>query len=465
MSQQKGIGRLIQIGSAKETTRGTTPASATYWTPFEDLTIDEKQEKATDISSYGIIEDAVSMTTVKQWSEGSIQGIIGDQTFGLFLLSIFGTLATHAVHGFETTVYDNIFTVQEGAQHQSLSFYLHDPLTAQDYSYGNAVVSKLEFTYALKQFVKFNATIKGLKGVAQSAYTPATTAENHFVPQYLTLGMAPQIAGLTKVQTATGTASSTANVTALSISTDLLAVGMTVTGANIPAGTTILAIVSATALTLSQSTTGVAADFQFGSLAATGTASSTIHVTALSGITTAKLQVGMTVAGANIPVGATIVKIVSSTAFDLSVATTGAGSYMTFGPQVVAVKSAKITIDQNIEDQEVLGSTSPADFLNKEYKIEGTIEAILQNESDFKTAFLANTPVAMRLDLKNTDVTIGTAANPEFILDLAKCYILDWGRPIKVKDLVYQTLKFKAVYSTGDTEMAKTTLTNSVNGY
>ena len=396
---QKGIGRLIQVGIAKETTRGTTPGSASYWTPFEDLNIDEKQEKTTDVSAYGIIEDAISMSNVKQWSEGSIQGIIGDQTFGLFLLSVFGTLASHSAHSGESSVYDNKYTVQEGAQHQSLSFYLHDPLSGQDYSYGNGVVSKLEITYALKQFVKFNAMIKALKGVTQSSYSPSTTTENHFVPQYLTLGIALNLAG-------------------------------------------------------AQST-----------LTATGTCATTIHVTACSINPQTNLRVGMTVTGTNIPAGATVATIVSATAFDLSVASTGSAGSYTFGPAVIKVKSAKITIDQSIEDQEVIGSTAPADFLNKEYKIEGTVEAIWQNETDFKTQFMVNTPIAMHFDLKNTDVTIGSATNPEFILDFPKCYITELGRPLKVKDLVYQTIKFKAVYSVSDTEMVNCTLTNTVNGY
>lgn len=65
------------------------------------------------------------------------------------------------------------------------------------------------------------------------------------------------------------------------------------------------------------------------SFTATGTAASTIHVTGLS-INTASLQVGMTVIGANIPSGATVASIVSSNAFDLSIASTGTVGTLTF---------------------------------------------------------------------------------------------------------------------------------------
>ncbi len=130
----------------------------------------------------------------------------------------------------------------------------------------------------------------------------------------------------------------------------------------------------------------------------------------------------------------------------------------------IKIKTAKITIDESIEDDDVLGSTSPRDFLNKEFKIEGTIEAIWQNESDFKTAALANTAQAMRLDLVNSDVTEGSAAtNPEFRLDLAKVFFTEFSRPIKIKDVVYQTVKFNASYSVSDGFMARALVTNSVN--
>jgi Phage tail tube protein len=319
----KIIGRQFQFGFAKETSRGTV-AAPTYWVPFNDLTIDEKQEKVFDAQSYGIIEDSVAALTTKKWAEGSLAGNVYDTTFGLILYSLLGTLTSHSAHSGETTVYDNIFNVQEGAQHKSLTFAVHDPAAGQDYAYANGVISKLEIKYALKQFVQYTASLMAQAGTTESAYTPSTTTENRFVPQYLTL---------------------------------------------------------------------------------------------------------------------------------------------TVGGTTIKVKSASISIDQNVEAQDVLGSLSPADFLNKEFKVDGQIEAIWQNESDFKTAFLANTAQDFKFDLKNTDVTIGSAANPELILEMPQCYITDLGRPIKVKDLIYQTIKFRATYSLSSSYMLKATLTNIVNGY
>jgi hypothetical protein len=203
-----------------------------------------------------------------------------------------------------------------------------------------------------------------------------------------------------------------------------------------------------------------------GTLTATGTCSTSIHVTGLS-INTSALKIGMTVTGTNIPAGAKIASIVSSTAFDLSVASTGSATSYTFGGAVVALKSFKLTIDADVEDDDVLGSTAPNDFLNKQFKVEGSLTALWQNESDFKTAALVtpNVAQAILVDLKNTDVAIGSTSHPELQVLLDQVFFTDFSRPFKVGDLVMQTLKFKATYSLTNSEMIKATTTNTVASY
>jgi hypothetical protein len=129
------------------------------------------------------------------------------------------------------------------------------------------------------------------------------------------------------------------------------------------------------------------------------------------------------------------------------------------------IKSLKLKIDQNTEDDAVLGSLSPVDFLNKHFAIEGTLEAIWQNETDFKQAALAGTAKAMRIDLTNTDVTLGAASNPRLKIDLAKVIFKEITRPIVLNDIVKQTLSFKAHYSTSDSKMVEILATNTVTSY
>lgn len=385
------------MGFAKETTRGSAISSASLWTPWSDLTLDEMKEFATDTQSYGLIEDNTNLTHTKKWAQGSLQGNVGDTTLGFILHALFGGYAKSG-----SGPYTHTFTVGENAQHQSLTLFKHDPLTGQDYSYANGVIEKFELNVALKQFVQFTASMLAQSGAAQSAFTPSTTTENRFVPQYLAASFAPTYPGLAGTLTATGTAASTANVTACSINV-----------------------------------------YQ-------------------------NLKIGMGVTGTNIPTGTTIVALVSSSAFTLSQATTGAMGTMTFSPMTVALKSAKLTVNSNVESQDVLGSVAPADFLNKEFSIEGTMEAILQNETDFKTFYMGTNnsgfpqTLAIALALTNTDAIAGGSTNPSLTINLAKCTITKYGVPTKVKDLVYQNLSFKCSYSLSDTLMANAVL---VNGY
>lgn len=330
---QKGIGRLFSIGVAKETTRGTAKTSADYWLPFSDASIDEKFMNVTQDEAYGIIEDSVGQFRVKNWAEGTLKVPMTDQSLPLLLLSQFGAVA-NATHSGETVVYDHTITVGQSAQHQSLTLFIHDPLSAVDYSHALGVIHKTELDAQLNKFVDLSLSVKALKGVSQSAFTPSIIAENRFLPQYMTFKIATAVSGLS-------------------------------------------------------------------------------------------------------------------------------------GATAIQLKSIKLTIDESIEDDEVLGSVAPIDFLNKEFKIEGTLEAIFQNESDFKTIALAtpNVAQAMLIDLKNTDVTIGSTAHPEVAVTLDRVYFTEYSRPLKVKDLVYQTIKFKAAYSTANSEMAKIVVTNTVATY
>lgn len=329
----KGIGKQLQIGIAKEVTRGVTPATIKYWIPTDDWEINEKFENAIDDVTYGVIEDNVGQTRVKDWAEGQFKLPLVGTTSAVLLYSLFGSTSA-VLHAGETVVWDNTISIAQNVQHQSLSFYVHDPiptaaLATPDYSYANAVVTKVDIDYSLGKFVELTASISAFRGSAAAvAFVPSQPVEVHFVPQYLTFKVASAVGGLTAAS-------------------------------------------------------------------------------------------------------------------------------------AIKIKSAKISIDASSEADEILGDTDPRDYLNKEFKIEGTVEAIWQNESDFRTAAIANTPQAMRLDLVNSDVTIGTATNPQIRLDLTRVIWTEFSRPIKIRDVVYQTLKFKAAYSVTDGYMARMLVVNT----
>lgn len=331
----RGIGKQTQIGVAVESTRGTAPASAKYWLPTDDFSIEERYKNAVDVEIYGVLEDNAGQTRVKNWSEGSIKMPLTGTTAAVLFYSLFGT-SSAVIHAGETTIFDNTMNVLQTVQHKSLTFFLHDPIATPagataDYTYSNGMVHKIDVDYSLGKYVDVTASIKALSGSAAAiAFAPAIASETRYVPQYLTFKVASTYAGLG-------------------------------------------------------------------------------------------------------------------------------------GASAIKIKSAKVTFDEKLTDDDVMGSVNPRDFLNTEFMAEGTIEAIWENEADFKTAALANTSQALRLDLINTDVTEGTATHPEFRLDFAKVIFTSIDKPIKVKDVMYQTIKFKAAYSFSDGFMVRALVTNTVN--
>lgn len=327
----KGIGRLMQVGIAKETVRGTAEAAAEFYIPFSEASFDEMEEFAMEEQSRGVIEDSVGQTKVKQWAEGSLGAPVGSEHFGLVLFSTLGAVNTVVNADASGNVYDHTFSVQNGAQHQALSIFLDDPLGAQDYKHALGVITSLEITYELGSFVTYSAGLKAKRGET-ATLTPSTTTENRFTSKHLTFKTAANKAGL------------------------------------------------------------------------------------------------------------------------------GAGTE-------IKIKNLSLSIEKNTEDDDVLSSDAPIDFLNKQLTIEGEIEALWQNEADFKTDYLAGTQKALRIDLIDTDSTIGTAANPELRIDLAKVIFTALNRPITINDVVSQSLSFKAHYSISDTEMIEIVLTNLTVSY
>lgn len=187
----KFIGRLVDIGIAKETTRGTAETTASFYLPKMSLSIDDGIEQVIDESSVGVIEDSTDAQVVSDFSTWEIEGKIGDKSIGLILLGIFGTVSTTG--GGETSTYLHTYSVDESAQHDSLTIFQDDP--NQDYKYPLAMVDTWEFSAAIGEYCK--VTIGGRSKIGSTAtIAPSYVAETNFLPQHATLKYASSVAGL-----------------------------------------------------------------------------------------------------------------------------------------------------------------------------------------------------------------------------------------------------------------------------
>ena len=131
----------------------------------------------------------------------------------------------------------------------------------------------------------------------------------------------------------------------------------------------------------------------------------------------------------------------------------------------LTIKSLNLSISKNLEDDDIVGDDDPADFNNKQFTIEGEFEANWESEATYKTIMQAGTYKAMRIGMTNAGVTIGSAANPKIQIDLARVLLKEVTRPIKVNDIVRQTISFKAYYSQTEAETITVVATNAVASY
>lgn len=187
----KFIGRTVDVGIAKEASRGTKEASADFWLPKQSLSVDDEVEQTVDESSIGVIEDATEATVTGKAATGELEANIFDSSFGLLLLSALGSVSTSGPS--ESSVYTHTFTVQQSAQHQSLTLMVDDG--NQDYSYPLAMIDSLGIDISLGQFAKYNAAFRSKVGET-ATHTPSYTSENHFLPQHGSVKIASAVSGL-----------------------------------------------------------------------------------------------------------------------------------------------------------------------------------------------------------------------------------------------------------------------------
>ncbi len=152
-----GVGRQYKVGLAKETSRGTAATAGTdgFWMGVDTLDVNPMAEVIRDEQTYGTIENVIDTDVANKWSEGTLEGILDSDSFGLLLLSVMGSVSESADDP-EAGVNTHTFTVANSNQHQSLSFNVVDEIGG-DLIYPLGVIDSLEVTAELNEYVRFSA--------------------------------------------------------------------------------------------------------------------------------------------------------------------------------------------------------------------------------------------------------------------------------------------------------------------
>jgi hypothetical protein len=144
-------------------------------------------------------------------------------------------------------------------------------------------------------------------------------------------------------------------------------------------------------------------------------------------------------------------------------ASVGAHDTAATGAAAVKVRSFSINIQKNTDPVFVLGSNDVDDVLNKQLAISGTIE-LYYDSLTYRNLWSAVTHQGMRLDIVNTDVTIGGSNNPAIRFDLYEVVFTNWSRSYANNDVMTQTLEFRAILNVAAAATIGARLTNQYIG-
>jgi len=186
----KYIGRVCNVGISKESSRGAGSVP-TFWIPKSTVTIDPKVTKAVSKLNYNSIGgDGNQALNAMKWSEGDIETDLQDNSFGLFLLSLLGTVSSA---GPTDSLYTHTFTLQNDAQHDSLAITIQDPNEQKQYRL--SMLQSLTITAVPDDVVKITASFMGRSG-ADTTHSVTYVAHNKFLGRQVIAKFATDTAGL-----------------------------------------------------------------------------------------------------------------------------------------------------------------------------------------------------------------------------------------------------------------------------
>lgn len=133
------------------------------------------------------------------------------------------------------------------------------------------------------------------------------------------------------------------------------------------------------------------------------------------------------------------------------------------GASAVAIRGATIEFSQNLVSEDVLGSTTPNDFLSQGFTVRGSV-TLVHSANTYSTLQNAGTKQALRFDLLHT-ATIGTSSNPELKIDVYSASITNYSKRLTLNELVEESFDFEGYFSLSDSKMLDIVLTNLITSY
>lgn len=134
------------------------------------------------------------------------------------------------------------------------------------------------------------------------------------------------------------------------------------------------------------------------------------------------------------------------------------------GASGINITNFNMEVKKNAEVTYVVGSLEPEDNINKQFGITGSVELYFENET-YRDYVLNNLGKAMRIDMIDASVDLGSGHHPQLYFDLNQVKFEEFERSWDANDPLKQTLNFEALFKFADASMISARLTNTVTSY
>jgi hypothetical protein len=149
----------------------------------------------------------------------------------------------------------------------------------------------------------------------------------------------------------------------------------------------------------------------------------------------------------------------------VKLAAAGANDATLDAATAIKVRSVNFEIAKNAESLQVMGTNDIDDVVNKRVDVTGTFE-MYYDDRTFHTLAAAGTHQALRIEMVNTDVIIGTSGthNPALRFQFPEIILSFPERGFSNDDISTLSIPFKASLNIATASQITARLTNAVNG-
>lgn len=134
------------------------------------------------------------------------------------------------------------------------------------------------------------------------------------------------------------------------------------------------------------------------------------------------------------------------------------------GATALPIRSGRVTIDRAVDPYFVVGTDDPNEIFAKEVEITGDFVLRYEDETHRNLVF-GDGHRAVEINMVNTDVVIGSSANPALKLTMPKVALHEWDTDQGRDAIVEQTVGFNALFDIATAKAITAVLTNLVAAY